>query len=424
MIPSIVLIGVVAALLLALPGVPFARAQETRTLTILAASSLTDAFNAIKTAFEAANPTVKIAYSFGASSTLATQLKEGAPADLFASASASQMAVAVEAKRIAGKPRTFARNRLVLAVPVDNPGKVTSLKDLARPGLKLAVGRPKVPVRDYADAMLAKLAQTSGYGAEYQAAVIKNFIEFDNVRQVSAQVASGEVDAGLVYRSDVTPDIASRVTVLPIPDAINTLATYPIGITDNTPNPDAAKAFVDFVLSDAGQAILVQWNFISIRIPPQPAAITLGPGPGVQVRGQLLNPLTLTVDDLKANYVAQVARVKYASGNQTVSAMFTGVLLRDVLDSAQLNTDPDTPNDKLSLYIMATGRDGYQALIAYAEIDPEFGAQPILIAYEQDGKPITTMGPLRLVVPGDARGGRYVGALASLDIRRGPTVSR
>lgn len=266
-----------ALLLTAIAPIGIASAQDTTTLTIFAASSLTDAFNDIKASYEKANPTVKIAYSFGASSTLATQLKEGAPADIFASASPAQMTVAVEAKRIAGKPRTFAKNRLVLIVPADNPAKITGLIDLAKPGLKLAVGKPKVPVRDYTDAILDKLAKLSDYGDSYKAAVIRNFIEFDNVRQVSAQVSSGETDAGLVYQSDVTPDIAAKVTIITIPESVNPLVLYPIAITDDSPNPVAANKFIDYVLSDAGQDALVTWNFISVRVPTPTPAPTVTP---------------------------------------------------------------------------------------------------------------------------------------------------
>src|SRR5688572_21756065 len=127
--------GIFFALLLAAVLVTFSsgysRAQDKKTLTIFAASSLTDAFKEIETVFEKANPAIDIAFSFGSSSTLATQLKEGAPADIFASANNSQMTVAITAKRIAGTPRTFVKNRLVLAVPADNPAKIASLKDLA-----------------------------------------------------------------------------------------------------------------------------------------------------------------------------------------------------------------------------------------------------------------------------------------------------
>jgi molybdate transport system substrate-binding protein len=244
----------------------YSRAQDKRTLTIFAASSLTDAFKELEAVFEKANPGVDVLFSFGSSSTLATQLKEGAPADIFASANNSQMDVAVTAKRITGTPRTFVKNRLVLAVPADNPAKIASLKDLANPGIKLVLAGPKVPVREYTNTMLNKLVKVDGYGEEYKAAVLKNVVsEEDNVRQVSAKVSLGEADAGIIYRSDITPDISSKVIMLTIPDEVNTIATYPIATISDSANPEIGSAFIGFVLSDASQDILVRWNFISIR---------------------------------------------------------------------------------------------------------------------------------------------------------------
>src|SRR5260221_10275541 len=163
-ISSTVLAAILAVLAFA-PQTPVASAQNSKTLTIFAGSSLTDAFNEIKTAFEQANPGVTISYSFGASNTLATQLSQGAPADIFASANATQMNAAIAAKRITGKPRTFAKNRLVLIVPSDNPAKIMTLKDLAKPGLKLIIAAKGVPVRDYTETMLGKLVKNPDYGA-------------------------------------------------------------------------------------------------------------------------------------------------------------------------------------------------------------------------------------------------------------------
>jgi molybdate transport system substrate-binding protein len=176
------------------------------------------------------------------------------------------MNVALEANRIAGTPRTLVKNRLVLVVPADNPAKIASLKDLAKPGIKLVLAGPKVPVREYTNTMLDRLVKVPGYGEEYKAAVLKNVVsEEDNVRQVSAKVSLGEADAGIVYRSDITPDISSRVIMLTIPDEVNTIAAYPIAAISDSPNAELAGAFIDFVLSDAGQNILMRWNFISIR---------------------------------------------------------------------------------------------------------------------------------------------------------------
>ncbi len=248
-------------------GTLFTSAQESQTLIVFAASSLTDAFEEIATAFEAENDGVEVLYNFGGSSSLANQLAEGAPADTFASANTVQMKVAQESGRIAGSLRTFGQNRLVLIVPSDNPKGITTLRDLANGGVLLVIAAPDVPVRTYTETLLERLASDPAYGEDYRTAVLANVVsEEQNVRQVSAKVALGEADAGIVYVSDVTPDLSDQVITIAIPDDLNTIATYPIALTNNTANPELAQAFLDYVLSDEGQDILVKWNFISVRI--------------------------------------------------------------------------------------------------------------------------------------------------------------
>ena len=409
-------------MLVALVGGVFGvQAQPTQALTVFAASSLTDAFNEIGAAFEAANPGVKVSFSYGSSSTLATQLADGAPADIFASANARQMTAAVDAGRIAKPTHTFVKNRLVLITPADNPASITGLHDLGNPGVKLVLAAPAVPVRDYTDAMLKLLAADPAYGDAYATAFAANVVsEEDNVRQVSAKVALGEADAGIVYSSDVTPDIAGKVARFTIPDAVNTLATYPIAVTDNAADPALAQKFVDYVLSDAGQDVLVRWGFISVRIPAQPATVTLPKEPNVTaVSGQVFNPYTLTVADLQVSFTAHRADVTYLSGTDSVTASFSGALLWDVIAAAQPNFNADVRNDKVSAYLVVTGSDGYHAVIAWGEIDPEYANQPILLAFEQDGKPLDA--PM-LIVPGDGRGSRYVKGVADISLRDAPPV--
>jgi molybdate transport system substrate-binding protein len=244
------------------------QAQPGQSLTVFAASSLADAFEEIANAFEAANPGVEVRFSFASSSDLAAQLIEGAPADLFASANPAQMQAAQDAGRIVGRPVTFARNRLVLIVPADNPAGITRLLDLAMPGVQLIVAAPGVPIRTYTDTLLERLAADPAYGESYRQAVMANIVsEEQNVRQVAAKIALGEGDAGIVYVSDVTPDMADQVIAIPIPDMLNTLASYPIGITNDSATPVLAQAFLDFLLSEAGQDILVRWNFIGVGMP-------------------------------------------------------------------------------------------------------------------------------------------------------------
>lgn len=417
-IPAIIL----AITLLLLSVFSVTTAQGTATLTVFAASSLTEAFTEIGNNFKASHTGIEITFNFGSSSTLATQLTEGAPADIFASANAKQMTAASDAKRITGKPYIFAKNRLILIVPADNPAKITTLHDLANTGVKLVIAAPKVPVRDYTDAMLTKLVTDPSYGDAYKTAFMANVVsEEDNVRQVSAKVSLGEADAGIVYKSDVTPDIADKVIAIQIPDAINTLAAYPIAATNDAADPKLASEFIDYVLSDVGQDVLVKWGFISIRIPAVPTTITLPTEGSLTVDGQVLNPLSLTADVLKQAFTAQTIDTTYKSGENTIKATFTGVKLWDILSAAQPNLNSDIKNDKLSTYIVATGSDGYQAVIAWGEIDPDFGNQTILVAYEQDAKPLDG---LQLIVPGDARGGRYVSRLVNLSLRDAPPVSK
>jgi len=408
--------------------ISIARAQDApRELVVFAAASLTDAFTDIGAAFESENAGVRVLFNFGGSSDLAVQLNEGAPADVFASANNTQMSIVRDGGRIAGKPHTFVKNRLVLIVPFDNPAGITTLRDLAHDGVQLVIAAPAVPVRTYTDTLLERLAADPAYGEDYRVTVMGNVVsEEQNVRQVSAKVALGEADAGIVYLSDVTPDIADAVIAIAIPDDLNTIATYPIAVITDSPNPDLAAAFVAYVLSDVGQTILVGANFISAHIPDIPYHVTLPEDADVfTVDGQILNPLTLTADELRDRFSAQTVDVSYLSGTETFTASFTGVPLWQVISAAQPNLNADVSNDRISTFIVVTGSDGYQAVIAWGEIDPDYASQPILLAFDQDGAPITDeRGGVRLVVPTDGRGGRYVSGVANISLRDAPTVSK
>lgn len=243
-----------------------AQDEEPVELVVFAAASLTDAFEEIGAAFTAENPHVSVLFSFGGSSSLATQLGQGAPADVFASANARQMAVAVESERILDDvAQIFAENYLVLVVPAENPAEIESLDDLAVEGVQLILAAPEVPIRAYTDAIFTLMAEDEAYGESYVAAVLANLVsEEPNVRQVAAKIALGEADAGIIYLSDVTPDLAERVIAIPIPEALNTLAVYPIAPVADSAAPEAAQAFIDFVLSEEGQAILAAWNFVPV----------------------------------------------------------------------------------------------------------------------------------------------------------------
>lgn len=253
---------------LCLLGMFSAAAQNTRTLTIFAAASLTDALLDIAAAFEAEHDGVDIVFSFGGSSQLAAQIMQGAPADVFASANTRQMQTLIDAGLTDEAPHIFAHNRLVLITPADNPANVRYLRDLASEGVKLIVAAPDVPVRDYTDALLEKMARGRLYGPAYRDAVLENVVsEESSVRQVAAKIALGEADAGIVYHSDVTPDISAAVSIIPIPDRLNTRAEYPIVALNTAADSALAQAFIDYVLSSKGQAILESWNLIPAAIP-------------------------------------------------------------------------------------------------------------------------------------------------------------
>jgi len=231
---------------------------------VFAAASLTDAFQEIGAAFQQSNPNTKVTFNFGASSQLRTQLEQGARADVFASADQAQMDNAKKANTVVGQDRVFARNRLVLIVPRDNPAEVGDVSDLAKAGLKFVTAQASVPIGQYTAAMLEKASTESTYGVEFKERVEANIVSReDNVRQVVAKVQLGEVDAGVVYATDVTPQVREQVRQIEIPDSLQTLAEYPIGVA-NGANRSSGEAFVAFVLSPEGQAILAKWGFLPL----------------------------------------------------------------------------------------------------------------------------------------------------------------
>ena len=251
------IVVLMVGLLWLMAGCQTAAPAESQAITVFAAASLTDAFTELGQAFEAANPSVTVTFNFGGSSQLAAQLAEGVPADVFASANARQMEAAVASGRVeASAVQPFTTNQLVLIAPADNPAGLTQLEGLAKPNILLVTAVPGVPVRDYTDEIAAAV------GADFAAALAANIVsEEENVRQIVAKVALGEADAGIVYTSDVTPDVRPNLTLIPIPAAQNIVAEYPIAPLADSANPTLAAQFVAFVQSTAGQAILVKWGF-------------------------------------------------------------------------------------------------------------------------------------------------------------------
>jgi len=218
-------------------------------VTVFAAASLTAAFTELGDAFTAANPGAEVTFSFAGSSELAAQLREGAPADVFASADLANMAVLTDADLVDGQPEVFATNAAEIIVEAGNPRGITGVADLANDDLVVVQCAPEVPCGAYAEQVFANAGVT----------VVPSSLE-QNVKAVASKVLLGEADAGLVYRTDVLAagDDADGVA---IPDDVNVVAEYPIALVSDAPDPRGGRAFIDFVLSAAGQQILADAGF-------------------------------------------------------------------------------------------------------------------------------------------------------------------
>ena len=228
--------------------------QTSQTLTVFAASSLSKAFTQIGTDFEAANPGVKVTFNFGASSELASQIDSERTADVFASASGTWMDDVSKKVGVSGRVN-FATNQLIIITPPSNPAGVTSIQDLAKPGVKLVLAAKGVPVGDYAVQALT----AAGIASNANANVVSN--EPDDA-SVVAKITSGEADAAIVYVSDVNGTVASQVTSIQIPDAMNVVATYPMAVVNGSKEAALAQSFSDYVTGTGGQATLASFGFL------------------------------------------------------------------------------------------------------------------------------------------------------------------
>jgi molybdate transport system substrate-binding protein len=217
-------------------------------LLVSAAASLTDAFAEVETAFEAANPGVDVVLNLGSSSSLREQILEGAPADVFASANTSNMDQVVEADA-AFDPHIFATNLLQIAVPDGNEAGVTGLDDFANEDLLIGLCAEDVPCGDFARQALEKAGVNPSIDTNEP-----------DVRALLTKIEAGELDAGIVYVTDVL-STAGSVEGIDISQEDNVVASYPIAALTAAPNPDAAAAFVEFILSAQGQAILPDFGF-------------------------------------------------------------------------------------------------------------------------------------------------------------------
>ena len=244
---TIVVVALAAALALAVLGGANARPQAQ--ITVYAAASLTDVFPKI-------DPSPK--YSFSGSNTLAAQIQQGAPADVFASANTT-LPAQLNAKGLCSKPVVFTRNTLVIVVPKSNPAGIHTIYDLAKSGVKLDVAASGVPVGSYTLQILKNM--------NLSAAVLKNVVSQEtDVREVLAKVALGEADAGFVYSTDAKT-VPGQVIVLKVPAWAQPKVQYGICVVSNSPNKAGAQAFVNAVLSKAAQAKLLAAGFLP-RVKP------------------------------------------------------------------------------------------------------------------------------------------------------------
>ena len=240
---------VVASLVLAACGDDEEAASAVGTVTVFAAASLTAAFTEIGDAFTTEYPDAEVVFNFAASSDLVTQIGEGAPADVFASADLTNMTKLTDAGNHATEPVVFANNLLEIIVAPGNPLGITGVADLANQDLIVVTCDVEVPCGTYAAQIFESAA----------VAVTPKSLE-ENVKAVVTKVTLGEADAGIVYRTDVMAAGADAAGV-EIPVDINVVAEYPIAVTAEAPNADGAQAFVDFVMSEPGQEILGSYGF-------------------------------------------------------------------------------------------------------------------------------------------------------------------
>lgn len=234
-------------------------------LTVFAAASLTDAFEELGEEFTDQTG-AEVTFSFAGSSTLATQIEQGAPADVFASADEAQMENVEEAGLVSGQPEVFTTNREVIVVPADNPGDVTDFADLANPGLRLVLAQEDVPAAEYAAEILDKAADNPEYGEDFKEDVKNNIgSREEDVRVAVNRVVVGDADGTFGYASDVTPGIRDEVLIVEIPEDLNITAEYPMAALSDSQNTDLSQRWIDFVSGEEGRSVMEKWGFQSVE---------------------------------------------------------------------------------------------------------------------------------------------------------------
>jgi molybdate transport system substrate-binding protein len=236
--------------------VPRASSAE---LTVLGAASLRDALEAARTAYESETPGVRLTLGFDASSTLRAQIEQGAPGDLFLAADTRNPETLASEGRTVGAPVPFATNTIVIVTPPDDPAGIRDPFDLARPGVRIVVAGPEVPISVYADHVLEALAGLPGAPTGFLDAVAANVVSReDNVRAVAAKIELGEGDAALVYATDAR---GVDLRVVPVPQEAQVTAVYAAAILSGSTKPSAARAFLDWLVGPRGRAVMATAGF-------------------------------------------------------------------------------------------------------------------------------------------------------------------
>jgi molybdate transport system substrate-binding protein len=268
-------LALLLSFVLALPALASAAdSPEGTTLNVFAAASLREAFTAAGKQFESDNH-VTVRFNFAGADMLANQIVQGAPADVFASANEAWAKFLTDKGLLSSAPQIFARNRLTIVVPKSNPAAILSVRDLAKPGVKIVLEAPTVPIGKYSRDAFKAMSANPAYGADFAANVEANVVSNEiDVKAVATKISAGEGDAGIVYVTDIAP-IAANVSTVALPPEYTPTALYPIAVVKGAPSANLAAKFIAYVLSPAGQAILRQRGFLA----PAPLLEPVAPAP-------------------------------------------------------------------------------------------------------------------------------------------------
>jgi molybdate transport system substrate-binding protein len=230
-------------------------------LTIFAAASLAGVLDDVKEAYAASHPGTTLTISTDSSAALATQIEQGAPADVFLSADTTNPQRLVSSGLSAGEAVAFAANKLTIVTPADNPAGISSPADLAKPGLKIIAAGEEVPITTYATQLVANLAKERGYPDGFEAAYTANVVsKEDNVKAVIGKIEIGEGDAAIVYDTDAKA--SNGVTIIPVPDSANVTARYAGMVVGASPDQEPARMFLGWLTGPDGQAVLSRFGFL------------------------------------------------------------------------------------------------------------------------------------------------------------------